>query len=100
MTLQEACDSLRDYLQKWYDNKKLEKKLIRPIELRDAKKEYVKLNPEFKDHEFDIYYDFVAVDGSYSPGCYCCPGNETKVTVKGIVVEPINWFDKTLIALI
>lgn len=90
-TLLEACDALRDHLQRWYDGRKAAGR-IHPSELKAAKDEFMAARPECKQHEFDLYFDLVAVPNSYRGGCFCGDCDPVaRGKVSGIVVEPYDW---------
>lgn len=36
-------------------------------------------------------WDFDVIPNSYTPGCWCCEGNDPRVKCKGIKVEPYDW---------
>lgn len=112
MTLEETIDALRFHLEAWYTQRitiphdgsispksRTGIKPIRSWELGDAVKEFMKLHPECKEHEFDIYYDFVVVDGTYESsewsrclgGCDGCTDMNAHVRSKGVKVEKMDW---------
>jgi hypothetical protein len=108
MTLDETVDALRVHLQAWYDQRKNQQhkdtdgqyphsrngtQPINPRELKGAVDEFMKEHPWCKEHEFDIYYDFVVKDQSFTPGCICGDGCDyfAHVTTTGIRVEKMDW---------
>lgn len=99
MTLLETCDRLRENLQNWYNEKKADCCFrFDGYKLYYAVKEFMIQFPECQEHEFDIYYDFDVIEGSYHGGCLCCENNPSRVKVKGILVEPIDWEQQVAIA--
>jgi hypothetical protein len=48
----EACDSIRKYINTWYGFNK--NRVLSGKDLHDAKKEYIKQNPQYEKYSFDI----------------------------------------------
>lgn len=109
MTIDETVVALRAHLEQWYEVRKTQPhngekwphntnnniQPIRPGELKVAVDEFMEKNPQCKQHEFDLHYDFVAKDGTYIPTNPCC-GNDccdvfSHVKVTGVVVERQDW---------
>lgn len=96
MTLTEACNKLRDHLQKWYDENKNDLGSCANMFLGAIKKEFLKeINCE--ELETDIRADFKIIPNSYKRGFVCLNGccsfeqMAARSKTNGIVVEPMDW---------
>ncbi len=91
-TIEEACDKIRCYLSKWYDSnkEKLKGTYSWGSALHEAKQNFIKENPEYKQFDFNINTGFDVDGKTWHPGCLdgCCT---TGATVRGIYAEPIDW---------
>jgi hypothetical protein len=106
MTLEETITALRSHLEAWYEKRKTQAhdgrevpkayngiQPINPRELKTAADEFLSQHPECKEHEFDLYYDFVVKDESFTPGCICGDGCDVfaHVTTTGVRVQAMDW---------
>jgi len=90
MTITEACDKYKEYLSNWY---KKQSKNFSSVDLYWAKKEFIKLNPEFEKFEFDIYAGIETIPESYNPCGWCSSGCCRGDTIKcrGVYAIPVDW---------
>jgi hypothetical protein len=112
----EACDKIRDYLSKWYNEVKDVRQYLSDNEdgtkvsyakhldgygLWCAKREFIELNPEYEKFDFDIIIGFDVDVDTWRPPCLngcCVPGPHAKC--RGILVMPVNWEQTRKLALV
>jgi len=110
--LTEACDRIRDYLSKWYNDSKYDSgrgfkynRRFHGFDLYEAKQEFIKLNPEYKKFDFDIIVGFDVDSSSWQPRSICSDGCcsfedcMARMKCRGILVMPVDWEQTRKLAL-
>ena len=111
----EACDRIRDYLSKWYNDIKhnidfsrgfKHNRRLQGFDLWDAKRDFIKLNPEYEKFDFDIIVGFDVDVSSWQPRSICSDGCcsfedcMARMKCRGILVMPVDWEQTRKLALV